>query len=96
MTGQREIIIRLPEQVNKDSLLAAFARTCDFNTEFGYNWDALWDALNDWLEAQRLPLTLVLEQSSVIHSEQQDWAICLEIMEELQQQWPGFEFLVRS
>lgn len=82
----------LPAVADKDGLLQAFAAHCRFADTFGYNWDALWDSLNDWLEQQPMPLSLLVDGSQVRQLDHCAWQQCRQILDEAQGNWPGFSY----
>lgn len=84
--------LQLPAVVDKDSLLQAFAGHCGFAEHFGYNWDALWDSLGDWLETQDMPLYLEVDGSRIRQLNAPDWQICQEILDDACAEWPEFTY----
>lgn len=86
----------LPALADKSGLLQAFAAHCRFTDGFGYNWDALWDSLNDWLEQQPMPLCLIIDGSQVQQLDSTDWQQCLQILSEARDSWPGFSYQLQQ
>lgn len=74
--GWRVFEVALPERADKSALLAALARAIQAPPEFGANWDALADALQDlsWLpEVTGYALVLRGEVSGLNREERSIW-----------------------
>ena len=82
----------LPAVADKPGLLQAFAAHCSFGEGFGFNWDALWDALNDWLEQQHMPFCLTIDGSQVQQLEHAAWQQCRQILDDACTSWPDFSY----
>ncbi|MGE5522345.1 MAG: barstar family protein [Rhodospirillaceae bacterium] len=65
---------------DKAGLLDALSRALDFPADFGHNWDALSDALQDlsWLEWSRLVIEVTGVQT-LRHRAPADWSTALDI-----------------
>lgn len=86
----------LPSMADKHGLLHAFARHCQFSIGFGNNWDALWDALNDWLALQSMPLCLQLDGSRLHQLDACAWQQCLNILDDACALWPEFDYCLSN
>lgn len=86
----------LPATTDKSNLLQAFANHCQFGANFGHNWDAFWDSLNDWLEQQAMPCCLILDGSQIQQPDPASWQQCLGILDEARERWPNFSYRLEN
>lgn len=89
---KRQVCIRLPEQVGKQELLRGMADALQFPDWFGENWDALWDALDEYLALGERPLQLVLDCTRSHTVDRADWDVFVSILEQARQSWPEFSW----
>lgn len=86
----------LPAIADKPALLQAFASHCSFTDDFGFNWDALWDSLNDWLEQQPMPLRLFINGQQVRQLDGCAWQQCRQILDDACASWPEFSYQLEA
>lgn len=86
----------LPVVADKPALLQAFADHCSFGESFGFNWDALWDSLNDWLEQQQMPLCLIINGEQVQQLDSAAWQQCRQILDDACASWPNLSYRLEA
>ncbi len=86
----------LPKMADKPALLQAFAAHCRFGEGFGFNWDALWDSFNDWLEQQQMPLCLIINGAQVQQLDAAAWQQCRQILDDACASWPQFSYRLEA
>jgi hypothetical protein len=94
--GDRWRVVDLSRVRDKESLLRTLAAALDFPAEFGHNWDALADALEDlsWLGWSRL--VLEIRGSETIGREAPaDWATALDILRGAATYWQAHNKAMR-
>lgn len=93
---EERIRILLTGQVAKTQLLEALAQALHFPDWFGHNWDALWDALDEYLATARQPLKLEFDLGCVQSLDEGDWQMLVEILDEARGAWPERFFYTSS
>lgn len=73
---------------DKSALLSEFARALEFPADFGHNWDALADSLQDlsWLRWSRLAVEIRGSEAFRRHAAD-DWNTALDILRDAAKYW---------
>jgi RNAse (barnase) inhibitor barstar len=72
--GCRVVILDRAPIFDKETLLHAIYQGCGFPAYFGFNWDALTDALVEHVEEDRLPLILIFQDFDLLRDRNPDVA----------------------
>lgn len=72
--GCRVVILDRAPIFDKETLLHALYQGCGFPAYFGFNWDALTDALVEQVEEDRLPLILIFQDFDLLRDRNPDVA----------------------
>jgi RNAse (barnase) inhibitor barstar len=72
--GCRVVILDRAPIFDKETLLHALYQGCGFPAYFGFNWDALTDALVEQVEEESLPLILIFQDFDLLRDRNPDVA----------------------
>jgi RNAse (barnase) inhibitor barstar len=72
--GCRVVILDRAPIFDKETLLHALYQGCGFPAYFGFNWDALTDALVEQVEEDSLPLILIFQDFDLLRDRNPDVA----------------------